>query len=327
MSPANTTNSSTTFVTIHIPPFPYGGKGLRSGQREAWPDIPCRGDVFHPLYDIGKVVIFLENRAAATLEAALTLEKKTEKAKQKNKGTKYSSRLGLARKEAKAAEELKNDISTLATWLKNDILSVTGPDLSARRELLDFLISELQSRESQSPHRIRPVRRLLETQGEDLLRFVEDLDKDLQDLADTHGVNLYLTRQVFELQAISTKNNRYWERAEKLYHKIGARFYDLQGAIQVLIDEVVRASSIVENLNSRLRNYFFLRKTLSNNYLELLQFFLNHRRFIRSSRPERIGKSPKELLTGESRDHWLELLGHSLFKGRNALDEPIKKAA
>ena len=34
-------------------------------------------------------------------------------------------------------------------------------------------------------------------------------------------------------------------------------------------------------------------------YLALLQLFLNHRRFLRSERPERVGKSPAELLTGE----------------------------
>ena len=270
---------------------------------------------------------FLENRAKAALETALKLEAKTVKAKKKSQGAKYSRHLGHARKEAKAAEELKNDISTLSTWLKNDILSVTGPDLAARQDLLDFVINELCSRESQSPHRIRPVRRLLESQGEDLLRFVEDLDKGLGDLADIHDVKLYLTRQVFELQAIPTKDNRYWERAEELYSKIGGRFYGLQEAIQGLIKETVRASSIAENLNSRLRNYFFLRKVLNNEYLELLQFFLNHRRFMRSSRLERVGKSPKELLTGESHRHWLELLGYSLFKRENAVSEFVKVAA
>lgn len=304
-----------------------GGKGLRSGQREAWPDVPCRGDVFHALYDIGKTVRFLGNRAESALEIALKLETKTAKAKKKNQGAKYSRHLGHARKEAQAAEELKNDISTLSTWLKNDILSVTGPDLAARRNLLDFVINELRSRESQSPHRIKPVRCLLESQGEDLLRFVEELDKILENLADTHDVSLYLTRQVFELQANSTKSCRYWERTEELYGKIGRRFYDLQEAIQDLIEETVRASSIAENLNSRLRNYFFLRKTLNDEYLELLQFFLNHRRFIRSSRPERVGKSPKELLTGESHDHWLVLLGYSLFKREEEIAEPTKKAA
>jgi len=176
------------------------------------------------------VVTFLENRAAAANDVLLKLEMKAEKSKKKKEGTKYSSRLGHARKESISADNLKNDIATLATWLKNDILAVTGPDLSARRELLDFVISELQSRESQSPHRIRPVRRLLEVQGDDLLRFVEDLDKDLQNLSDTHNIDLHLTRQVFELQSISTKETRYWKRVQELYHKIGAGFYDLQKA-------------------------------------------------------------------------------------------------
>ena len=111
---------------------------------------------------------------------------------------------------------------------------------------------------------------------------------------------------------------------------MGARFYDLQETIQSLIEKTVRASSIVENLNSRLRNYFFLRKTLGSGYLELLQFFLNHRRFMRSARPERVGKSPKELLTGESHDHWLELLGYKMFKKSSRINDTsvgLKNAA
>jgi hypothetical protein len=71
----------------------------------------------------------------------------------------------------------------------------------------------------------------------------------------------------------------------------------------------VRASSVVENLNSRLRNYFFLRRHLGSDYLQLLQFFLNHRRFLRSEHAERVDHSPAELLTGQGHAHWLELLG------------------
>jgi hypothetical protein len=52
---------------------------------------------------------------------------------------------------------------------------------------------------------------------------------------------------------------------------------------------VVRASSAIENLNSRLRNYFFLRRQLGPDYLVLLQLFLNNRRFLRSEHPERVG--------------------------------------
>jgi hypothetical protein len=41
----------------------------------------------------------------------------------------------------------------------------------------------------------------------------------------------------------------------------------------------------------------------------LLRFFLNHRRYMRSQLAERIGKSPRELMTGESHPHWLTPLG------------------
>ena len=84
--------------------------------------------------------------------------------------------------------------------------------------------------------------------------------------------------------------------------------------IKELLKKTVRASSVVENINSRLRNYFTLRKTLGKGYLDVLCFFLNHRRFMRSERPERVGKSPSELMTGKHHDHWLELLDFELFK-------------
>jgi hypothetical protein len=71
---------------------------------------------------------------------------------------------------------------------------------------------------------------------------------------------------------------------------------------------VVRASSVIENLNSRLRNYFFLRRKVGPDYLVLLQL-----RFQRSEHPERVCKSPAELLRGALHAHWLELLGHTRF--------------
>jgi len=70
---------------------------------------------------------------------------------------------------------------------------------------------------------------------------------------------------------------------------------------------------LVENLNSRLRSYFFLRRHLGSDYLALLQFYLNHRRLERSDRPGRVGKTPAELLTGRPHPHWLEMLGYTLF--------------
>jgi hypothetical protein len=84
--------------------------------------------------------------------------------------------------------------------------------------------------------------------------------------------------------------------------------------VRKALEETPRASSMVENLNSRLRNYFFLRRNLGDSYLSTLQFFLNHRCFLRSEGPERVRKSPAQLLAGEAHPHWLELLGFKRFQ-------------
>ena len=70
-----------------------------------------------------------------------------------------------------------------------------------------------------------------------------------------------------------------------------------------------RCSSLVENVNSRLRTYFTLRRHIGGSYLDLLQFFLNHRRFMRSRSVQREDKSPREVMTGQEHPHWLTLLG------------------
>jgi hypothetical protein len=88
----------------------------------------------------------------------------------------------------------------------------------------------------------------------------------------------------------------------------------LSQAVAALARGTVRARSVLENLNSRLRNYFFLRRQLGADYLTLLPFLLNHRRFQRSEHAERAGKSPAELRTGQEHGPWLELLGYPLFR-------------
>ena len=87
----------------------------------------------------------------------------------------------------------------------------------------------------------------------------------------------------------------------------------MSAAVAALAAGVVRASSVVENLNSRLRGYFTLWRHVGRGSAALLQFFLNHRRFQRSAHPGRVGRSPVELLTGQEQPHWLERLGYMRF--------------
>jgi hypothetical protein len=97
-------------------------------------------------------------------------------------------------------------------------------------------------------------------------------------------------------------------------HPLHGQFYTIDQALLELRHRLHRTSSLVENLNSRLRNYFFLRRQIGPQYLDLLRFFLNHHPFQRSHHPHRVGKTPAELLTGQPHPHWLELLGFTRFQ-------------
>jgi len=183
-------------------------------------------------------------------------------------------------------------VALLVRWLRDDILSVAGPEYAIRGDLFDFVVAELRAREPACPHRIRPVRTLLENQRDNLLAFAEELDCDLAALAQEWQISVTTTREVLQVQSLPAWDPKRWRREASLREILRGRYHGVYADVQELSDRVVRASSLVENLNSRLRSYFFLRRHLGNDYLALLQFFLNHRRYQRSEYPERTGKSP-----------------------------------
>ena len=256
----------------------------------------------------------MENRAFSTVAACEKLEQQMRRAKQQTQGHTWSKKLGLARQAQQQAIQLADDLTTLVQWLHHDILAVVGPDLLTRQALYDWVVEALRDRESQLPHRIGPVRRLLENGRDGFLAFAQQLDHHLVQLAIRFQVELHLVRTLFEVQALPLERPVRWQQEGRLRGSLGKTFVPLKEAITQLIDTTVRASSVVENLNSRLRNYFFLRKHLGPEYLDLLRFFLNHRRFLRSEHPQRVGQSPAEVLTGKDHPHWLELLGFERFK-------------
>ena len=289
--------------------------GLRAGQEQALPGVPCRGDIFHCLYEVGPLVRYLENRAYDAMDAVEKL-KRQQKRHQRSKGRKNLSvvrRLHLAQRAEAKAITLADDVATLARWLQWDILAVAGPGHETRLQLLDLVVTELASREPWCEHRIRPVRVMLANQGKSLLAFAEQLDEDVRTLAEQWQVSEPTVRELLQTQPMAETDPRRWQRKAALRQQLGGRYHALNEAVEELSAGVVRASSLVENVNSRLRSYFFLRRQLGPDYLELLRFYLNHRRFPRSEQGHRVGKSPAEVLSGGTHAHWLELLGYRRF--------------
>ncbi len=288
--------------------------GIRAGQKAAWGDKPCHGDVWH-IFDQGEALCRnLAKKAQGATTSREKLEQKMELAKLKCKGNKLSAKLTQARKNEERLLNLSKEIKILLYWLRNDILSLAGAECSERMELMNFIVEELELREDKAHKGIRAMRVSLSNQKNDLLAFARILDQKLADIAYKFQISLSKVRQVCLLMKKSLSKDVYWQRWNQVYQLLKGKFLPVKKAVESAMKSTPRASSLVENLNSRLRSYFFLRKHLNSDYLDLLRFFLNHRTFIASRVPERVGKSPTELMTGIKHPHWLEMLGFERFQ-------------
>jgi hypothetical protein len=291
------------------------GYALRAAQTEVMSDIPCRSDVFHTLMQGTEVATKLENRAYGIMATCVNYQRKIARAKQRHGRANPSDvkRLSDATKKQAQAIALADDVALLERWLHFDVLALAGPPHADRLALYDFIVAELEARTSQASTLLGPLVTYLKGQRDNVLLFAAQLDRDFVDLATEFAVSAELVRELFAVQSLDLSNPKRWRRDASLHRLLGARYYPLSQALEEVRRHTVRASSLVENLNGRLRNYFSLRRHLGADYLSLLQFFLNHRRYLRSEHPERVGKSPAELLNGQSHPHWLEMLGYTRF--------------
>lgn len=292
-----------------------GGSGLRAGQKAAMPETPCHGDVFHIQQQFEQVANGLARHAQGATTRRIKLEQKIAQAKLTGKMT---QKLTIQQVKAKRREAglvaRARDVKTLLQWFSHDVLALAGPDLAERQELFDFIETELKQRAGKQYPTIRKLRKALHNQRDQLLAFAGVLNQKLAAIATRFELPLQAVRDVCLLHRKPNTSNAYWERWNQLHHELSRKFYGVMEAVDEALKHTPRASSMVENLNSRLRNYFFLRRSLGDDYLSLLQFFLNSRCFMRSLKPERMGKSPKQLLTGEAYLHWPELLVFKRFQ-------------
>lgn len=294
-----------------------GGQPARKGQKEAWPEIPAHSDIFHALKPFLELSAYLDNRAVEAISARDSIYKKFHRRrhlKEYEKHRDLQKKLIAAEQESQKTTALADDIRILYQWLRDDILSLIGPSYADRKGLLNFLIEELLLREKQGVHKIGDLRKYLENHSDSLLEFVPIMEMYFFEIAQEFEVSLSAVWSVYQLKNPALSSQKKWEKGAALRNQLGEKFYWIESLVDKVLNDTVRANSLVENVNSRLRTYFILRKELGNEYLEFLQFFLNHRRFMRSEYEERVGKSPRELMTNKNHKHWLELLGFDLFK-------------
>jgi hypothetical protein len=113
------------------------GQGLRAGQRAAWDDTPCHGDVFHIQRQCEGLANTLSRLAKGATSRRETLQTKPDPAGQRDPDDGLAAQLVLARQAEVQAIGLACDIRTLTQWLSHDVLTLAGPTLVTRQMLFD----------------------------------------------------------------------------------------------------------------------------------------------------------------------------------------------
>ena len=207
-----------------------------------------------------------------------------------------------------------SDLSTLDSWFQHDILKVAGYDYQTRYDLLQFIAKELELVEKQMFHRIQPVRKTLQAKADKILGFVKNLEAELIAYADILNCDVYWLWKLCYAQRYDKNGNAYYQHIFPIIKRLKHKFYETENTVIAIMNEIEKASSVVENLNGRIRKFLMNHIHVSQDILDLLRLIINHREFERSRCEHRQGKSPSQVLHKQDHQHWLEMLGYKLFK-------------
>ena len=236
------------------------------------------------------------------------------KSKLKGSASQHSRVLGEARKQEKIMKHLSKTVDTLVSWIEHDVLNKMGPDLSVRKELYDYIVDEFTQLEKIHPHRLNNLCVTLKEKRETALAYCDVLEDKFSLIAQAHHCSVEIIWEICEVLRCSYGGDAYSIRSLPFEDILGDQYEEVEDAVIIALESTERTSSMIENLNSRLRLCFNLRREIGHGYLDLLRFFLNHKSFQRSSKPHRVGKSPAEILSGKAHPHWLALLGYTPFR-------------
>lgn len=291
-----------------------GSNSLQAGHKQALENATIIYDTFHITSDFKDMKRFVNNQLKSAKTNLNTINGKLEKAKDAQKIQKLKNQKSYAQSKYNKALNLYQKVSTLDSWFQHDILKVAGYDYQTRYDLLQFIAKELELVEKQMPHRIQPVRKALQAKADKILGFVKNLEDELIAYADILKCDVYWLWKLCYAQRYDKNGNAYYQYILPIIKRLKHKFYETENAVIAIMNEIEKASSVVENLNGRIRKFLMNHIHVSQDILDLLRLVINHREFERSRCEHRQGKSPSQVLHKQDHKHWLEMLGYKLFK-------------
>ena len=284
-----------------------GATGLKKGVADAFDGINIQSDIFHAEHKVGLGISNLERAAYKAIRREYDLERKWLKTCGKSKDKCYDDYLQAYVKAVKAVE-IYDKANILYGWIR-ECFQIGGASYGERVYAMEYAVNELGGLEHSNAYLKDGIKYLSEHQ-QGLLEFVDAAYKQMKLISEHTGASEDILHLMWEQKKHPIESPQYNIMEVQIGTSLKGNYEYIRKKFHEMMDKVVRASSIVECINSLIRPYLFLKRTVNDKFLDLLQFYFNTRKYKRSRRNERKGKSPLELLIGKEYQQPLGILGY-----------------
>lgn len=281
-----------------------GGTGLQTGIPKVFPEIAMQPDVFHALRPIGREVAALERKAYQLIGNEAVLEQRV---KGKCPRRKTQEKLVQVQDKTRKAIQLYDVLAILFSWLA-ELVGFSGYSYEDTCMLAEWVLSEMESAvpDREDFHiRLHKFRRNLPQ----ILSFIKRMETDFKESALKNGYPLETFSLFYRERVYGTLT---WE-CSRIEYELGnalcERYSEAREEFERILRSAKRASSMVENVNGRIRTYMNLKRIVPKKFFILMKVYFNTKKYRRSRILQRVGKSPVELLTGKEYPEFLECIG------------------
>ena len=192
-----------------------------------------------------------------------------------------------------------------------ELLGYSGYTVEEVKGLIEFYLDELESiaEEMHFGKAVNAVR-IFRKNLPRTMSYLNHMFTRTEEYATERGISGVLLKHVYRLRRFVKGSEAYFAELKKvlLQNRCDASVYrEAQKLMDFVVDTNRRASSMVENLNGRIRPYMNIKRSVSDHFTELLKLYYNTKIALRSRVKERIGTSPIGRIIGENLD-FFELL-------------------
>lgn len=294
------------------------GQGIVFGYSSVHDEATWVCDYFHEFRDLFHLAHHLERKAYKAISALDEAARVFNNAKSLTNLEKRLRTYEDLELQCETAIDTYDQLNFCLQELR-EVLQLTSSkgDFKTKTEVQAQLRVLLELMEDIPTSQIRPIIQTLKNHLSEILRPFESLEKAYQELLqfmskpELQGLLIawhheHLVHQSRgKKKAFHLKEKQFWFQVCQAQQE--ERFQENWDQVIDTMGKVIRASSLVEMVNSILRPYLNQSKgQITQEMLNLIQFYHNHRKYKSGKRK---GYAPIELLTGNPlKQHWTDLL-------------------